>query len=75
MVECVRNNVPSISTAAFGADCSAVVGASYLSQRNGKCAVHVDEFKTFASEIAARYPDDASGADDALVEALLSAVR
>lgn len=75
MVECLRNGVPSIMTADFGADCSAIVGASYLSEKNGKRAVSLDEFRQFARDIAARYPNDPTGADNALVEALLSAVR
>jgi predicted dehydrogenase len=75
MVECVRTGIPSIMTAQFGADCSAIVGASYLSEKNGKRAVHLDEFRQFARDIAARYPNDPKGADDALVESLLSAVR
>lgn len=75
MVESVRNGVPSISTAYFGADCSAIVGASYLSQKGGKRAVTLDEFKTFARGIAERYPNDPAGADNALIAELLSAVR
>ncbi len=75
MVECVRNNVHSICTAEFGADNSAIVGASYLSEKNGKRSVHVEEFKTFARDIAAKYPNDPKAADDALVDSLLSAVR
>ncbi len=75
MVECVRNNVHSICTAEFGADNSAIVGASYLSEKNGKRSVHVEEFKTFARGIAAKYPNDPKAADDALVDSLLSAVR
>lgn len=75
MVECIRNNTPSISTAEFGAECSAIVGATYLSEKNGRRAVHVDEFKAFARDIAARYPDDPTGADNALIDALLAAVR
>ena len=75
MVECVRNNVPSICTAEFGADNSAVVGATYLSEKNGRRAVHIDQFKTYARNIADRYPKDPDGADNALVESLLSAVR
>jgi predicted dehydrogenase len=75
MVECLRNGVPSVMTAEFGADCSAIVGASYLSEKNGKRAVTLDEFRQFAHDIAARYPDDPTGADNALVDSLLSAVR
>ncbi|MDE2126153.1 MAG: Gfo/Idh/MocA family oxidoreductase [Armatimonadetes bacterium] len=75
MVECVRNGVPSISTASFGAECSAIVGCSYLSQKEGRRAVSLDEFKAFAEGIESRYPGDAKAADDALVDALLSAVR
>ena len=75
MVESVRNNVPSISDANFGAECSAVVGASYLSERDGRRAVAVDEFKTFARGFSDRYPNDPAAADNALVDALLSAVR
>ena len=75
MVMCVINNEQSIMTAEFGADCSAIVGASYLSQKNGKRAVPVEEFREFARGIAAKYPNDPKSADDALVDALLSAVR
>ena len=75
MVECLRSGVPSVMTAQFGADCSAIVGASYLSEKNGKRAVSLDEFRQFARDIAARYPNDPTGADNALVDALLSAVR
>jgi predicted dehydrogenase/phage shock protein A len=75
MVECVRNGVPSISTAQFGADCSAVVGASYLSERDGRRAVSVEEYKAFARDIASRYPNDPVGANNALIEAQLAAVR
>ena len=75
MVESVRNGVPSISDAAFGAECSAIVGAAYLSERDNRRAVSVDEFKTFARGFAERYPDDPAAADNALVDALLAAVR
>lgn len=75
MVECIRNSARTISGPEFGAECSAIVGASYLSEKNGRRAVHVDEFKAFAKELAGRYPNDLKGADQALVEALLSAVR
>jgi predicted dehydrogenase len=75
MVECVRNNVPTITSAQFGAECSAIVGASYLSEKNGREAVHVDEFKSFARGVAERYPNDPAGADNALIDLLLSAVR
>ncbi len=75
MVESVRNNVPSISDATFGAECSAVVGASYLSERDGRRAVSVEEFKSFARGFTERYPDDPTAADNALVDALLEAVR
>lgn len=75
MVECLRNGVPTISGPEFGADNSAIVGASYLSEMNGKRASSVKEFETFARGIAERYPNDPKAADDALVDALLSAVR
>ncbi len=75
MIECVRHGVPSICTAQFGADNSAIVGATYLSERNGRRAVHINEFKEFAQGVANRYPNDPEGADNALVETLLSAVR
>ena len=54
---------------------SAIVGAAYLSEKKGKKPVSIEEFKAFARDIAARYPNDPQGADDALVDALLSAVR
>ena len=75
MVECIRIGQQSLMTAEFGADCSAIVGASYLSEMRGKKPVHLDEFKAFANEIAGRYPNDPVSADNALVDALLSAVR
>ncbi len=75
MVQCILNNQQSIMTAQFGADCSAIVGASYLSEKNGKRAVSLDEFRRFALDIADRYPNDPTGANNALVDELLSAVR
>lgn len=75
MVSCVLNNQQSIMTAQFGADCSAIVGASYLSEKTGKRAVSLDEFRRFALDIADRYPNDPTGANNALVDELLSAVR
>ena len=75
MVSCILNNQQSIMTAQFGADCSAIVGASYLSEKNGKRAVSLDEFRRFALDIADRYPNDPTGANNALVDELLSAVR
>ncbi len=75
MVECIRIGQQSLMTAEFGADCSAIVGASYLSEMRGKKPVHLNEFKAFANEIADRYPNDPVSADNALVDALLSAVR
>ena len=75
MVMCVMNNEQSIMTAEFGADCSAIVGAAYLSQLDGKRAVPVEEFRQFARGIAAKYPNDPKAADNALVDALLAAVR
>jgi predicted dehydrogenase/phage shock protein A len=75
MVQCIRAGRPPLCDAQFGADCSAVVGAAYLSEKNGRRAVHLDEFREFAHSIAQRYPNDPQAADDALVETLLSAVR
>lgn len=75
MVESVLSSTPSIMDAAFGSECSAIVGASYLSERDGRRAVAVEEFKQFAHGIAAQYPNSPKAADDALVDALLSAVR
>lgn len=75
MVQCVRSGTPPISDARFGADCSAVVGAAYLSEKKGRAAVSIEEFRAFARSIAQRYPNDTQAADDALVEELLSAVR
>ena len=75
MVECVRHNTPSICSAEFGAECSAIVGAAYLSEMSGRKAVPVEDFKRFANKIADRFPHDPKSANDALVDALLSAVR
>ncbi len=75
MIECVRLGIPSLCTAQFGADNSAIVGATYLSEKNGRRAVHINEFKEFAHGVADRYPNDPESADNALVETLLSAVR
>ena len=74
-IECVKHNAPSISDAKFGAECSAMVGAAYLSEQRGRKAVPVAEFKQFANDLAAKYPNDPAGADNALVDALLSAVQ
>ncbi|MGQ9736544.1 MAG: Gfo/Idh/MocA family protein [Armatimonadota bacterium] len=59
MVECVRKGVRPISDENFGAECSAIVGAAYLSQKRGKRAITLAEFKRFANDIARRYPDTA----------------
>ncbi len=75
MVECVRAGVPSIMSADFGAECSAVVGAAYLSQKSGKRGITVAEYKQFALDIAAKYPNDPKAAYDALIDAQLAAVR
>jgi len=75
MVECVRLGIPSIMSADFGSDCSAVVGASYLSQRLGKRGITLNTYKEFALEIADRYPNDPKAADNALIDAHLSAIR
>ncbi|GIV15915.1 MAG: 1-carboxy-3-chloro-3,4-dihydroxycyclo hexa-1,5-diene dehydrogenase [Armatimonadota bacterium] len=68
MVECVRKGVRSISDEHFGAECSAIVGAAYLSQKRGKRAVTLTEFKRFANDIYRRYPDSA---DTELISRLL----
>ena len=52
-----------------------MVGAAYLSEQRGRKAVPVAEFKQFANDLAAKYPNDPAGADNALVDALLAAVR
>ena len=75
MVECIRNGAQTISGPEFGAECSAIVGASYLSEQNGRRAASVEEFKAFARGIGEKYGDDLKAADNALVEALLSALR
>lgn len=72
MIECVRKRVRSISDERFGAECSAVVGAAYLSQRRGKKAVSLPAFKRFAREIARRFPDSA---DEELIRQLLPPAR
>lgn len=68
MVECVQRGVRPISDERFGAECSAIVGAAYLSQKRGKRAVALAEFKRFAQDIARRYPDSAEAV---LIERLL----
>lgn len=75
MVECVLNDAPPICSAQFGAECSAIVGASYLSEMRGRTAVTPDEFKKFARKIGDKHPNDPKAADDELVDTLLSAVR
>ena len=64
----MRKGERSISNENFGAECSAIVGAAYLSQKRGKRAVTLTEFKRFASDIARRYPDSA---DAELISRLL----
>jgi predicted dehydrogenase len=68
MIECVRKGERSISDEHFGAECSAIVGAAYLSQKRDKRAVTLADFKRFASNIARRYPDSA---DEELISRLL----
>ncbi|MCS6950255.1 MAG: Gfo/Idh/MocA family oxidoreductase [bacterium] len=68
MVECVQRGMRSVSDEHFGAECSAIVGAAYLSQKRDKRAVSVAEFKRFALNLARRYPDSA---DAELISRLL----
>ncbi len=75
MVQCIRAGEQSIMTPMFGADCSSIVGAAYLSEKYGRKAVTLEEFQQFAHSIAAKYPGDKAAANDALVNELLSAVR
>ncbi len=75
MVQCIRAGEQSIMTPQFGADCSSIVGAAYLSEKNGRKAVTLNEFQQFAHDVATRFPGDKSAANDALVNELLSAVR
>jgi hypothetical protein len=75
MVQCILAGEQSIMTPQFGADCSSIVGAAYLSEKQGRKAVTLQEFQQFARSIAAKYADDKAAANDALVNELLSAVR
>lgn len=68
MVNCVLRGTRSISDDRFGAECSAIVGAAYLSQKRGKRAVTLEQFKRFARDIARRTPDSA---DEELINRLL----
>ena len=75
MVQCIVAGEQSIMTPQFGADCSSIVGAAYLSEKQGRKAVTLQEFQQFARSIAAKHADDKAAANDALVNELLSAVR
>lgn len=68
MVECVQKGTRSLSDEVFGAECSAIVGAAYLSQKRGKKAISLAEFKRFAQDIERRFPDSA---DAELISRLL----
>jgi len=55
MCQCILEGRKPLSDERFGAEVQAIVGASYLSQREGKRAVTLDEYKEWALKIKQKH--------------------
>ena len=72
MCNCVVEKVKPISNEKIGAETTAIVGAAYLSQKMGKKAVSLDEFKEYALKIRER---EGKRAPDILLKELLKGIQ
>ncbi len=72
MVRCVLANTKPLCDHHIGAESQAIVGAAYLSQREGQRAVSLDEFKAWALQIRKKH---GKKADEVLIEEQLKGVR
>jgi len=72
MCNCVVNKVESVCNEKIGAETTAIVQAAYLSQKKGKKAVTVEEFKRYALELREKTGKDAPSL---LLKDLLKAIE
>jgi predicted dehydrogenase len=72
MCNCVLSKVKPLCNEKIGADTTAIVGAAYLSQRKGKKAVTLDEFKGYALKIRER---EGERAPEVLLKELLKGIQ
>lgn len=71
MVQCVLTNTKPLCDERIGAESQAIVGAAYLSQREGQRAVTLDEFKAWARQIQKKV---GKKANEVLIEEQLKGV-
>jgi len=72
MVKCVLNETKPFCDHNIGAESQAIVGAAYLSQREGQRAVTLDEFKSWALQIRKKH---GKKANEVLIEEQLKGVK
>jgi len=72
MCNCIINKVEPLCNEKIGAETTAIVGAAYLSQKRGKKAVTLDEFKEYALKIREK---EGERAPEVLLKELLKGVR
>jgi len=72
MCNCVLNNVKPICDENIGTETTAVVQAAYLSQKNGKRPVTLEEFKKYALKIR---EEEGKNAPDVLLKELLKGIK
>jgi predicted dehydrogenase len=72
MCNCILNKVEPLCNEKIGADTTAIVGAAYISQRKGKKAVTLDEFKEYALKIREK---EGERAPEVLLKELLKGIQ
>lgn len=72
MCKCVVDKVEPLSNEKIGAETMAIAGAAYLSQKRGKKAVSLDEFKEYALKIREK---EGKRASDVLLRELLKGIQ
>jgi len=72
MCNCVINKVEPVCDEKIGAETTAIVQSAYLSQKKGKKAVTLEEFKRYALRLREKAGKDAS---DLLLKEMLKAIK
>lgn len=72
MCSCILNKVEPLCNEKIGAETTAIVGAAYLSQKRGRKAVTLDEFKEYALKIREK---EGERAPEVLLKELLKGIR
>jgi len=72
MCNCVLENVKPLCDEKIGAETTAIIGAAYLSQKKGKKAVTLDEFKEYALKIREK---EGERAPEVLLKELLKGIQ